>query len=147
LAGHAPQAAHFHLAPERVVLVPLRLRAIEKLQASAIHLHTRHGGRRLIGGHDASCGDRQGFVGRGLSVTLRHALVANPLRRATYAFSGNVQFGELFQIARALRKTRRLRAGIDDLLQGSRTVIVVNVQAQNFALCPNRIALDLDVVL
>ena len=92
--GHTPQTAHFHLAPECVVFVPLWFRAVHELQPAAIHLHAGHCRRRLIGGHGASCGDRQGVVGRGLRITLRHAFVANPLRRAAHAFRRNVQFGE-----------------------------------------------------
>ena len=53
-ARHAPQAAHFRLASEGIVFVPLRLRAIEVLEPPAIHLHTGHRGRRLIGGHGLS---------------------------------------------------------------------------------------------
>jgi hypothetical protein len=91
---------------EGAVCVALGGRAIKELQPTTIHLHARHGGRRLIRGHGASCRDRQGFIGRGLRITLRHALLANPLRRPTHPLGGHHQFGKLFQSTRALRKTR-----------------------------------------
>ena len=129
-AGHAPQTTDFRLAPKRVVLVALRFLAVEHLQPAAVHLHTRHGWYRLIGGRLAPLRDRQRVVGRGLSVTLCHAFVADALRRAAHAFGRNLQFRQRFQVARALRETGRLCTGIDHLLPSRRAIVILRVQTQ-----------------